>query len=343
MKLKEILEICYGKNQREVEVDFSSIPILGTGGIIGYASRPLYDGESVLIGRKGTIGMPFYINKPFWTIDTLFYTKINKSIVLPKYLYYCLMTIGLERYSEGAAVPSLTTKTLYDIEIDVPSMEIQQHIVNTIGSIDDLIENKYALIAKIKEFRRVAFLNWKSASKHEESLSDFVSFENGAQPPKEQHIYEPAEGYVRFVQNRDYDSDSHLTYIPISKRNHLCNELDIMMDKYGEAGAVRYGIAGAYNVALLKIIPTKPNMKEWVRDFLSQPEIKDILYLSSQASTRPSLNESTFIALKIPMLDKDQFDKYENQMKTLLCEELLIKKEIIKLKEAKNRLLEKYF
>ena len=199
------------------------------------------------------------------------------------------------------------------------------------------------LIAKIKEFRRVAFLNWKSTSKHEESLSDFVSFENGAQPPKEQHIYEPAEGYVRFVQNRDYDSDSHLTYIPISKRNHLCNEFDIMMDKYGEAGAVRYGIAGAYNVALLKIIPTKPNMKEWVRDFLSQPEIKDILYLSSQASTRPSLNESTFIALRIPMLDKDQFDKYENQMKTLLCKELLIKKEIIKLKEAKNRLLEKYF
>ena len=116
-----------------------------------------------------------------------------------------------------------------------------------------------------------------------------------------------------------------------------------MMDKYGEAGAVRYGIAGAYNVALLKIIPTKPNMKEWVRDFLSQPEIKDILYLSSQASTRPSLNESTFIALKIPMLDKDQFDKYESQMKTLLYKELLIKKEIVKLKETKNRLLEKYF
>ena len=189
----------------------------------------------------------------------------------------------------------------------------------------------------------MAFLNWKASSNFEENLSDLVDFENGAQPPKEQHIYEPTEGYVRFVQNRDYDSDSHLTYIPISKRNHLCDEFDIMMDKYGEAGAVRYGIAGAYNVALLKIIPTKTNMKEWIRDYLSQPEIKDVLYLSSQASTRPSLNESTFIALKIPMLDKDQFDKYENQMKTLLCKELLIKKEIIKLKEAKNRLLEKYF
>lgn len=132
MKLKEIVEICYGKNQKQVEVKKSNIPILGTGGIIGYASKSLYDNESVLIGRKGTIGMPFYINKPFWTIDTLFYTKINKNIIMPKCLYYLLCTIGLERYSEGAAVPSLTTKTLYDIELNIPNMYIQQHIVNTI-------------------------------------------------------------------------------------------------------------------------------------------------------------------------------------------------------------------
>lgn len=186
-------------------------------------------------------------------------------------------------------------------------------------------------------------MSWVLSSKYEMNLSEIVDFENGAQPPKEQHIYEPKDGYVRFVQNRDYDSDSHLTYIPTSKRNHLCDESDIMMDKYGEAGAVRYGIAGAFNVALLKIIPTKGNMKEWIRDYLSQSEIKDILYLSSQASTRPSLNESTFISLKIPMLDGNRFDKYESQMKTFLLKELLIKKEIAKLKKTKTQLLEKYF
>ena len=65
MKLKEIVEICYGKNQKLVEINNSEIPILGTGGVIGYASKPLYEKESVLIGRKGTIGMPFYINKPY--------------------------------------------------------------------------------------------------------------------------------------------------------------------------------------------------------------------------------------------------------------------------------------
>lgn len=129
MKLKDCAQLCYGKNQREVEVQNSEIPILGTGGVIGYSSRPLYDQESVLIGRKGTVGMPFYINKPFWTIDTLFYTKIKKSIVMPRFLYYELCTIGLDRYAEGAAVPSLTTKTLNEIDLWIPPMPVQQHIV----------------------------------------------------------------------------------------------------------------------------------------------------------------------------------------------------------------------
>ncbi|MHA3881500.1 restriction endonuclease subunit S [Metamycoplasma hominis] len=149
MKLKDIVKICYGKNQKLVEVEHSDIPILGTGGIIGYSSKPLYEQESVLIGRKGTIAMPFYINKPFWAIDTLFYTQINTNIAIPKFLYYLLCTIGLKRYSEGAAVPSLTVKTLNDIELNIPSLKTQQHIVNTIGSIDDLIENKQKIINKL--------------------------------------------------------------------------------------------------------------------------------------------------------------------------------------------------
>lgn len=150
MKLKDIVEICYGKNQKSVEVPFSTIPILGTGGVIGYASKPLYDKESVLIGRKGTIGLPFYIDKPFWTIDTLFYTKINKNKVIPKFLYYLLYTIGLTRYSEGAAVPSLTIKTLNEIDLNIPDMVIQQHIVDTIGSVDNLIENIDEKINKLE-------------------------------------------------------------------------------------------------------------------------------------------------------------------------------------------------
>ena len=102
MKLKNVVKICYGKCQKNVEVDFNSgIPIMGTGGIIGYSSKALYNKPSILIGRKGTIDKPYYIDKPFWTIDTLFYTIINDSIAIPKYLYYLLSTINFHKYCEG--------------------------------------------------------------------------------------------------------------------------------------------------------------------------------------------------------------------------------------------------
>lgn len=80
-KLREVAQICYGKNQKEVQCERSEIPILGTGGSMGYASIPLYSKPSVLIGRKGSISKVKYIDQPFWTVDTLFYTKIREDIV----------------------------------------------------------------------------------------------------------------------------------------------------------------------------------------------------------------------------------------------------------------------
>ena len=134
-KFSELAELCYGKNQHTVAVESSDIPILGTGGIIGYSSKALYTGESVLIGRKGTIDKPSYINRPFWTIDTLFYTKINKKLVIPRYFYYFVSTLNLMSYVEGAAVPSLTTKALNDIVCLIDDMDMQRHIVGTTSSL----------------------------------------------------------------------------------------------------------------------------------------------------------------------------------------------------------------
>ena len=80
--LQELVTIKYGKNQKKVLDKNGTIPIYGTGGLIGWANNYLYDQPSVLIGRKGTINKVKYVEHPFWTVDTLFYTKINKDIVI---------------------------------------------------------------------------------------------------------------------------------------------------------------------------------------------------------------------------------------------------------------------
>ena len=208
---------------------------------------------------------------------------------------------------------------------------------------DDLIEKYEEIMMSIKSVRSHLFAKYKSLSVSEDEILNHITLENGAQPPKEQHVYEEKEGYVRFVQNRDYDSDSHLTYIPISKKNHLCNKFDIMMDKYGDAGAVRYGIAGAFNVALLKIVPASTNEIEYIRDFLSQNEIKAILFASSQASTRPSLNETTFRGINVQLPNIAMLKQYQEKASALLHLEFDIKSKATKLKEIKQKLLTKYF
>lgn len=137
--LKELATIRYGKNQSKVVCEKSEFPIYGTGGLMGYASQPLYSKPSVLIGRKGTIGKVKFVDRPFWTVDTLFYTEVNEDIVIPRYLYYVMSLLDLNAYNEGTTIPSLRTETLNRLEFDIPSLEDQKAVLAYLEPIDEKI------------------------------------------------------------------------------------------------------------------------------------------------------------------------------------------------------------
>ena len=134
-KLGDILEIRHGKNQREVETPEGSYPILGTGGIIGRTNAYLYDKPSVLIGRKGTIDRPQYMDTPFWTIDTLFYTSISDS-ALPRFIFYVFCTINWQQYNAATGVPSLAASTIESIKIQLPPLAEQRKITDILQAVD---------------------------------------------------------------------------------------------------------------------------------------------------------------------------------------------------------------
>lgn len=138
--LKELVKIKYGKNQKDVENPNGKYPIYGTGGLMSYADKYLYDKPSVLIGRKGSISKVRFSDKPFWTVDTLFYTEVNEDIVIPKYLYYKMSAMDMSDYNEGTTIPSLRTDTLYRIELDIPNKKRQQRVVKILESLDNKIE-----------------------------------------------------------------------------------------------------------------------------------------------------------------------------------------------------------
>ena len=140
-QLKDLLEIKYGKDQKQVICEDGKYNILGTGGIIGKTNSYLYDKPSVLIGRKGTIDNPMYIEEPFWTVDTLFYTVINPNN-FEKWIYYAINNINLMKYNEATGVPSLSVNNLNTIKFAVPPYDEQVKIVNVLDSTEQKIQSE---------------------------------------------------------------------------------------------------------------------------------------------------------------------------------------------------------
>lgn len=170
-------------------------------------------------------------------------------------------------------------------------------------------------------------------------LLKLVSWESNSQPPKSEFVYEPKEGYVRFIQNRDYDSDTHITYIPRTKNLSIVDRFDILIDKYGDAGAVRYGIEGAFNVALGKICVHNPNYREYIRSFLGSDGIYKFLHNSCMASTRASLSEANLAILNVVVPDEKIILDYENFLQKIRVSILKNKDETVELINLRDWLL----
>jgi type I restriction enzyme S subunit len=134
-RLGDVLSICHGKSQRDVEVTNGPYPILATGGQIGTAERPLYSRPSVLIGRKGTINKPQYMDTPFWTVDTLFYSEM-KEVNSARFFYYLFCTIDWMQFNEASGVPSLNAKTIETIEVGCPTTQEQDAIASVLSELD---------------------------------------------------------------------------------------------------------------------------------------------------------------------------------------------------------------
>jgi type I restriction enzyme S subunit len=148
-RLGEIAKIKHGRDQKQVICDNGIYPILGTGGEIGRTNSFLYDKPSVLIGRKGTIDKPRFMDTPFWTVDTLFYTELSQNIV-PIWLFNVFQTINWYYYNEASGVPSLSGSNISTIQLAVPPLPEQQKIADVLSTWDKAIENCKAIINNLK-------------------------------------------------------------------------------------------------------------------------------------------------------------------------------------------------
>ena len=157
VKLGEGLTIGNGQDYKHLQS--GEIPVYGTGGIMTYVNDCLYEGETVCIGRKGTINKPMYNSGKIWTVDTLFYTHSFIG-VMPKFIYYTFCNIDWNKYNEATGVPSLSKETIYKIEIpvpfkdDKPDLAAQRRIAAILSGIDAKIAAEEKVLEKYEKVKK---------------------------------------------------------------------------------------------------------------------------------------------------------------------------------------------
>jgi type I restriction enzyme S subunit len=136
-RLEQLLELKYGKQHKHLAE--GTIPVYGSGGLMRHAEKSIYQKESILIPRKGSLNNIYYTDKPFWTVDTMFYSKIQNNVV-GKFLYYYLKTIDFASMNVGSAVPSMTIEILKQLQLFLPNLTTQTRIAAILTSLDAKIE-----------------------------------------------------------------------------------------------------------------------------------------------------------------------------------------------------------
>lgn len=203
---------------------------------------------------------------------------VPKSNTDRNFLYYVLANDDFFTYSmatsKGTKMPRGDKTSIMQYEVPMFDLNAQNKVASILKSLDEKIELNNAINNNLEQQAQVLYENTfrvpSDIATKSISLSDLMDYAGGSQPPASEFINIEKEGYIRFVQIRDYDTDSHITYIPISSKNKICEEHDIMIARYGASlGRICFGINGAYNVALAKVFPKQPYFREFLRCYLS--------------------------------------------------------------------------
>lgn len=349
--LGDLVKIKYGKNQKKVQDDDNGkYPIYGTGGLMGYSIEYLYDKPSVLIGRKGSIEKVRYIDEPFWTVDTLFYTEVNEEMVIPRFLYYIMSQINLGRYNEGTSIPSLRTETLNRLDLPIPDLDYQNRVLSILSSIDKKIEinekiNKNLLSIADAIYKK-EFQNFDTYSEDELIASDFGLIPKnwhyktldeisdvgiGKTPPRKETWWFSEQEGVKWVSIKDlgnsgtyiFETSEYLTNEAIEKFNVKLIPINTVILSFkltvGRIGITTEEMVTNEAIAHFKLSENSVITKEYLYLYLKNFNYEE---LGSTSSIAKAINSK--IVKKIPILIpnnkinefKDLFENLFNKIKS---------------------------
>ena len=313
------------------------------------SSTKLLQKGDVIISARGTVGEIATIPFPMAFNQSCYGLRAKSGIVTSDYLYYLIKhnVSVLKKNTHGSVFDTITRNTFDNIEVEIPSIITQEKIASILSDYDEKIELNNTINNNLEQQAQALYENIFCIpsdidTKHI-SLSDLMDYAGGSQPPASEFVFSERDGYIRFVQIRDYDTDSHITYIPDSPKNKLCEEHDIMIARYGASlGRICFGINGAYNVALAKVFPKKSFFREFLRCYLSSRTFYEGINNKGGRSAQAGFNQSDLNSFEIDFpVDETIVKKFECTVAPMFEQRLQLKKENQHLASLRDTLLPK--
>lgn len=321
---KDVLDIKNGKNQREVECPDGQYPIYGSGGVMGYANDYICEADTVIIGRKGSINNPIYAEEPFWNVDTAFGLCAKKDILLPKYLFYFCIKFDFERLNRTVTIPSLTKSDLLKIKIQVPSLDVQQEVIDKLTKIESILNFRKQELKLLDELVRGRFVELfgdpvsNSYGLPEAILPELGVFGRGVSKHRPRNDPKLLGGDYPLIQTGDIANAG----LYITSYNSTYSEFGLKQSKMWEKGTLCITIAA--NIAKTAILEFDACFPDSVVGFIANERTNNIFIhywfsffqaiLESQApeSAQKNINLKILSELKVIVPEKERQNEFAN-------------------------------
>lgn len=296
-KWQDILTIKNGKSQSKVINENGKYSIYGSGGIMGYADDYICDENTVIIGRKGNINKPIFVETKFWNVDTAFGLQTNKDLLIPKYLYYFCIKFNFEKLNTTVTIPSLTKRNLLNVIMPVPPLEIQKYIAETLDKVTEIINLHKKRLEELDNLIKSTFYDmfgdpvrnekdWK-VGKLGDTLSILTDYHsNGSYETLRDNVQLlDTPDYALMIRTTDLEKGNFLDgvkYISEHAYEHLKKSKvfggEIIINKIGSAGKV-------YLMPYLNR-PVSLAMNQFLLRFNNVNQVYAYYYLTTEYSTK---------------------------------------------------------
>lgn len=322
---------------------------------MGYADDYICKANTVVVGRKGSINNPIFVEKPFWNVDTAFGLEPNQDKLLPRYLFYFCKHFNFERLNKAVTIPSLTKSDLLQIEIDLPDLEFQRSVVLKISSIEKVMQIRKQQLTELDTLVKARFVEMFGECEEHKRLEEYATLITKGASPKWQGVDYCEEGTL-FVTSENVREG----YLDLSKRKYLddkINEIqprsmlkrnDILINIVGAS----IGRAAIYDsdevaninqaVALVRVDFSQVN-QTYLIAFLNTPQAVEIYGRMKKGGARDNLSLQNIADLQIPVTPMEQQKEFAAFVTQVNQTKALVQKALDEAQTLFDSLMQQYF